>query len=60
MELQRELMEPGTMIIAKLGTFGEEAASEIPTGSVGEAQSNVVPVDGISLRTAPSGKVMGR
>ena len=43
-ELQGELIEPGTMIIAKLRTFGEEAASEIPTGLKGEGPEQCCPL----------------
>jgi len=33
-EIQGELIEPGTMIVAMLRTFGEMAASEIPSGRI--------------------------
>lgn len=43
-ELQGELIESGTMIIAKLRTFGEEAALEIPTGLEGEGPEQCCPL----------------
>jgi cytochrome P450 len=56
-EIQGELIEPGTMIVAMLRTFGEMAASEIPTGPKGEGPEQFCPLRWLIPQNSTSGRI---
>ncbi len=59
-KIQGELIEPGTMIVAMLRTFGEEAASEIPTGPKGEGPEQFCPRRWLIAQNGTSGQCDGQ